>query len=68
MGKIQLEVLKAIVKNRFNIDVEFGPCEILYKETIDRETIGYGHFEPLGHYAEVHLRITPMERNSGVSF
>lgn len=62
------ETLKAIVKNRFNIDVEFGPCEILYKETIESETIGYGHFEPLGHYAEVHLRITPSDRNSGVSF
>ena len=68
MGKIQLEILKAIVKNRFNIDVEFGPCEILYKETIESETIGYGHFEPLGHYAEVHLRITPSDRNSGISF
>ena len=68
MGKIQLEILKAIVKNRFNIDVEFGPCEILYKETIESKTIGYGHFEPLGHYAEVHLRITPSDRNSGVIF
>ena len=68
MGKIQLEILKAIVKNRFNMDVEFGPCEILYKETIESETIGYGHFEPLGHYAEVHLRITPSDRNSGISF
>ena len=68
MGKIQLEILKAVVKNRFNIDVEFGSCEVLYKETIESETIGYGHFEPLGHYAEVHLRITPSDRNSGVSF
>ena len=41
MGKIQLEILKAIVKNRFNIDVEFGPCEILYKETIESEIIGH---------------------------
>ena len=68
MGKIQLEILKSIVKNRFYLDVEFGRCEILYKETIESETIGYGHFEPLGHYAEVHLKITPNNRNSGISF
>ena len=68
MGKIQLEILKSIVKNRFNLDIEFGRCEILYKETIESETIGYGHFEPLGHYAEVHLKITPNNRNSGISF
>ena len=68
MGKIQLEILKSIVKNRFNLDVEFGRCEILYKETIESETIGYGHFEPLGHYAEVHLKITPNNRNTGISF
>ena len=68
MGKIQLEILKSIVKNRFNLDIEFGRCEILYKETIESETIGYGHFEPLGHYAEVHLKITPNNRNTGISF
>ena len=68
MGKIQLEILKEIVKNRFYIDVEFGPCEILYKETIKEKAIGYGHFEPLGHYAEVHLQIEPGERNTNISF
>ena len=68
MGKIQLEILKSIVKSRFNIDIDFGPCEILYKETIEGEIIGYGHFEPLGHYAEVHLKITEGSRNSGISF
>ena len=68
MGKIQLEVLKEIVKDRFNLKVEFGPCEILYKETIARETIGCGHFEPLRHYAEVHLKLEPSERNSGIVF
>jgi len=68
MGKIQLEILKSIVKSRFNIDIEFGPCEILYKETIEGEVIGYGHFEPLGHYSEVHLKITEAPRNSGISF
>lgn len=68
MGKIQLEILKEIVKNRFNIDVDFGKCEILYKETLKEKTIGYGHFEPLGHYAEVHLLIEPSTRNSGIIF
>ncbi|MFL0249457.1 GTP-binding protein [Clostridium neuense] len=68
MGKIQLEVLKEVVKERFNVDVDFGPCEILYKETIAKETIGCGHFEPLRHYAEVHLRLEPGERNTGIVF
>ena len=68
MGKIQLEILKDIVKDRFDLDIEFGPCEIIYKETIKELTNGYGHFEPLGHYAEVYLKIEPSTRNSGISF
>lgn len=68
MGKIQLEVLKEIVLERFNLNVDFGPCEILYKETIKDATIGVGHFEPLRHYAEVVLKIEPNKRNSGISF
>lgn len=68
MGKIQLEVLKELVEERFNVKVEFGPCQILYKETIAEKTIGRGHFEPLRHYAEVHLKIEPMPRNSGITF
>ncbi|WP_035288968.1 TetM/TetW/TetO/TetS family tetracycline resistance ribosomal protection protein [Clostridium sp. KNHs214] len=68
MGIIQLEVLKQLVDERFDIPVDFGPCEILYKETISTESIGYGHFEPLGHYAEVHLKLEPAERNSGITF
>lgn len=68
MGKIQLEILKDVVKKRFNIDIEFGPCEILYKETINNSTNGCGHFEPLGHYAEVYLKIEPTKRNSGITF
>ncbi|WP_042273869.1 GTP-binding protein [[Clostridium] dakarense] len=68
MGKIQLEILKEIVRDRFNIEVEFGPCEILYKETIKEKIVGYGHFEPIGHYAEVHLLIEPGPRNSKLSF
>ena len=68
MGKIQLEVLKDIVVERFNFRIEFGPCQILYKETIAEKTIGCGHFEPLRHYAEVHLKIEPLPRNSGIVF
>lgn len=68
MGKIQLEVLKEIVLQRFNLNVDFGPCEILYKETIKDTAIGIGHFEPLRHYAEVVLKIEPNKRNSGISF
>ncbi len=68
MGTIQLEVLKQLVEERFSLSVDFGPCELLYKETILSESKGYGHFEPLGHYAEVHLKLEPGERNSGITF
>lgn len=68
MGKIQLEVLKEVVLNRFNLKIEFGPCEIMYKETIDNKSYGYGHFEPLKHYAEVHLKIEPNKRGEGITF
>ncbi|AZU61988.1 GTP-binding protein [Neobacillus mesonae] len=68
MGTIQLEVLKLIIKERFNLEVTFAEPEILYKETISSSVNGYGHFEPLGHYAEVHLKIEPAARNSGISF
>lgn len=68
MGVIQLEVLKQLIEDRFNLIVEFGPCEILYKETICGEVKGYGHFEPLKHYAEVHLKIEQGEKNSGIVF
>lgn len=68
MGRIQLEVLEQLVKERFDINVSFDKPEILYKETIGTETVGYGHFEPLKHYAEVHLRLQPAERNSGIRF
>ncbi len=68
MGVIQLEVLEQIVKDRFGFAVTFGTPEIIYKETIDTTVNGYGHFEPLGHYAEVHLKLEPGERNSGITF
>ncbi|WP_334075082.1 translation factor GTPase family protein [Paenibacillus sp. A14] len=68
MGRIQLEVLEQLVLERFHLKVAFDQPEILYKETIDSEVDGHGHFEPLGHYAEVHLRLQPGERNSGIAF
>ncbi len=68
MGVIQLEVLQEVVKERFQIDVAFEDPKILYKETIGTPAIGYGHFEPLKHYAEVHLKLEPGERNSGITF
>ena len=57
MGPIQLEVLGAEVKQRFGLEVSFGPCRILYRETIATSAVGYGHFEPLRHYAEVHVKL-----------
>lgn len=68
MGIIQLEVLEQIVKERFQFNVSFDEPKILYKETIDTVVTGYGHFEPLRHYAEVHLKIEPGERDSGILF
>lgn len=68
MGKMQLEILKKIVYDRFSVEVDFGPCEILYKESIKSTAIGIGHFEPLKHYAEVVLKLEPSKRNSGIYF
>ena len=68
MGTIEIEVLRQLVLERFNLKVDFGPCEILYKETILDEGTGCGHFEPLKHYAEVHLLLQSGERNTGISF
>ncbi|MBQ6716744.1 MAG: NYN domain-containing protein, partial [Clostridia bacterium] len=66
MGEVQLEVLKRVVKDRFNMDVDFGDGGILYKETIENAVEGVGHYEPLRHYAEVHLLMEPGERGSGI--
>lgn len=66
MGKVQLEVLKTLIYERFGVEVEFGQGNILYKETIQNTVEGVGHFEPLRHYAEVHLLLEPGEPGSGV--
>ena len=68
MGEIQLEILKSIIKERFGYDVSFGTGKIIYKETITRTVEGVGHFEPLRHYAEVHLILKPAKRDSGIVF
>ncbi len=66
MGDVQIEILTNIIKERFNIDVEFSKGEILYKETIKETVEGVGHFEPLRHYAEVRLLLQPLERGKGI--
>lgn len=68
MGKIQLEVLEQVLRDRFSIEVTFDKPNILYKETILNPVMGYGHFEPLGHYAEVNLRLEPLPRGCGITF
>ena len=68
MGEVQLEILKTLIRERFGFDVGFGAGRIMYKETIDDQVEGIGHFEPLRHYAEVHLVLEPGERGSGLVF
>ncbi|MCK8060302.1 MULTISPECIES: translation factor GTPase family protein [unclassified Fusibacter] len=68
MGIIQLEVLKHLLKQRFGFDISFDKPSIIYKESIADTAIGKGHFEPLGHYAEVHLKLEKGQRGSGVQF
>ena len=68
MGDVQIEILQRMIKERFGVLVEFGEGSIVYKETITAPVEGVGHFEPLRHYAEVHLRIEPGERGSGMQF
>ena len=67
MGRIQLEVLKEIAEKRFGMSIDFGPCRILYKETVAAPVMGYGHYEPLRHYAETQLRLEPAERGRGIT-
>ena len=66
MGEIQLEVLRRLARERFGLEVSFGPGSIVYRETIAAPVEGVGHFEPLRHYAEVHLLLEPGERGSGL--
>ncbi|MBU3878061.1 TetM/TetW/TetO/TetS family tetracycline resistance ribosomal protection protein [Faecalicatena sp. AGMB00832] len=68
MGEVQIEILKNIIFQRFGVAVEFGAGNIVYKETIEEPVEGVGHFEPLRHYAEVHLLLEPGERETGLQF
>lgn len=68
MGAVQTEILIALIKDRFGIDVSFDDGRILYKETIEKTVEGVGHFEPLRHYAEVHLLLEPLEAGEGLVF
>lgn len=68
MGKIQLEVLQCEFKARFNTDIAFKSPKVQYRETIAKAVIGYGHYEPMRHYAEVRFRLEPGERGSGITF
>lgn len=68
MGEVQIEILKSLIYERFGLEVEFGSGSIVYKETIAEPVEGIGHFEPLRHYAEVHLLLEPGEPGSGMQF
>ncbi len=68
MGRVQLEVFKTLVSQRFGLDVQLCDPKIYYLETIENEVEGVGHFEPLRHYAEVHILLSPLPRGSGLQF
>jgi len=68
MGQVQIEILKSMILERFDAEVEFSTGSIVYKETIRESVVGVGHFEPLRHYAEVHLLLEPGEYGSGVEY
>ncbi|MCD7755310.1 MAG: NYN domain-containing protein [Firmicutes bacterium] len=68
MGQVQLEVFRSLVKERFDLDVTLDSGRILYKETIRNTVEGVGHYEPLRHYAEVHVRLEPLPQGAGLEF
>lgn len=68
MGKMQTEVIKAEAKSRFDLDLDIGKGSVMYRETITAPVEGAGHFEPLRHYAEVHLALSPLPAGSGLVF
>lgn len=68
MGEVQMEILKVLIRERFGLEIAFGKGRIVYKETIADTVEGVGHFEPLRHYAEVHLLLEPGEPGSGLQF
>ena len=68
MGKVQLEIFRSLVRDRFQLEIQLADQRIFYKETIDNTVEGVGHFEPLRHYAEVHLLLEPLPRGAGLEF
>ncbi len=68
MGKVQLEIFRNLVQQRFGLDISLGSGSIFYKETIENTVEGVGHYEPLRHYAEVHVLLEPLPRGSGLVF
>ena len=68
MGKVQLEILRALVQQRFGMDITLDDRRVFYKETIENTVEGVGHFEPLRHYAECHLLLEPLPRGTGLIF
>lgn len=68
MGEVQIEILKPLIQERFDLEVAFGNGSIIYKETIENTVEGIGHYEPLRHYAEVHLLLEPGEPGSGMTY
>jgi small GTP-binding protein len=68
MGAVQLEIVEQLMRDRFGLDISFGPGSILYAETITAPVEGVGHFEPLRHYAEAHVLLEPLARGSGLEF
>ena len=68
MGAVQIEILKNLLREKYDLRAQFGPGSIVYQETIRRPVEGVGHFEPLRHYAEVHLLLEPGEEGSGITF
>ena len=68
MGRIQLDVIRELAQSRFGMKIDFGPCRVRYMETIAGKTYGIGHYEPLRHYAEVHLKLEPGSRGSGITY
>jgi len=68
MGEVQMEILKTMIADRFGVDVSFDAGAIVYKETLARPVLGRGHYEPLRHYAEVHLLMEPLPAGSGLVF
>ena len=66
MGEVQAEILRSLIRDRFGLDVQIENGHVLYRETIENTVEGVGHYEPLRHYAEVHLRLDPLPRGSGI--